>query len=406
VVPHNLVDTFKRNIAPLCFCSMTNTIAVIGTGAVGGWYGMKLHEAGNKVLFHMRGKNFQAGKQRGLTLRSVTGNIQIPPNELYAYQSTHEMAEAVGKTGFDWVVVALKSTAMDEIPDLIGPLLTKTTRLLFLMNGLVEDALTQRLRQKGCRYHSLYGGMAFVCVERTAPAEIEHKQYGSITVAVAESMGHDDDHEAILNKLFKGTNVTLCYEPSLLRGRWKKMMVNVSVRRWTLTHCPLAHLLLLKCLQFNGLCVAMGGVTVDKIAADPYLRSLASTIMDEASAIGNAELLEKYGAGNFKPLGVAERTEMMDWCDGVGEFAPSTLSDFLNGREMEIRYLFQEPIIRSKRLHIPCPVLEFVVSQIVARAANGIQLSNSISTKEVDLNRTPLGTLCQNTRTSSLLYKL
>jgi hypothetical protein len=36
---------------------------------------------------------------------------------------------------------------------------------------------------------------------------------------------------------------------------------------------------------------------------------------------------------------------------------------------MEVRYLFQEPIIRSKRLGIPCPVLETVVSQIVALAS-------------------------------------
>jgi Ketopantoate reductase PanE/ApbA C terminal len=122
-------------------------------------------------------------------------------------------------------------------------------------------------------------------------------------------------------------------------------------------------------MQCNALCVAMGGITVDKIAANPKLLAMASTIMDEASAIGNAELLAKYGEGNFKPLGAAEKTAMMDWCKGVGEFAPSTLVDFLNGQQMEVRYLFQEPIIRSKRLGIPCPVLETVVSQIVALAS-------------------------------------
>lgn len=209
------------------------TIAIIGTGAVGGCYGAKLHKAGNKVLFHMRGKNFQAGKQHGLTLKSVTGDVHIPPSELYAYRCTHEMAEAVSN-GFDWVVVALKSTAMEEIPDLVEPLLSMKTRLLLLMNGLVEDALIQRLQKKGCRYHSVYGGMAFVCVERMAPAVIEHKRYGSITAALAESIASDnEDHEAILKNLFKGTSVTICYEASLLRGRWKKMMVNLSVRNST-----------------------------------------------------------------------------------------------------------------------------------------------------------------------------
>jgi 2-dehydropantoate 2-reductase len=212
------------------------TIAIIGTGAVGGCYGAKLHEAGNKVLFNMRGQNFQVGKQHGLTLKSITGDVFIPPPDLNAYQSTQEMAEAVGSTGFDWVVVALKSTAMDEIADLVDPLLSSKTRLLLLMNGLVEDAVMQRLEKKGCRYHSVYGGAAFVCAERTAPAVIEHKHYGSITAALAASVASDDDHEAALQALFQGTSVCISYETSLLRGRWKKMMVNLSVCNGT--HSP------------------------------------------------------------------------------------------------------------------------------------------------------------------------
>jgi 2-dehydropantoate 2-reductase len=207
----------------------SSTIAIIGTGAVGGCYGAKLHDAGNKVLFHMRGPNYRAGQQSGLTLKSVSGDVFIPPAKLHAYQSTHEMAAAVGVNGFDWVVIALKSTAMDEIADLVDPLLSGKTRLLLLMNGLVEDAVIQRLKKKGCRYHSVYGGAAFVCAERTAPAVIEHRRYGAISAALAESMSSDDDHEAALHNLFKGTSVDLTYETSLLRGRWKKMMVNLSV---------------------------------------------------------------------------------------------------------------------------------------------------------------------------------
>jgi ketopantoate reductase len=110
--------------------------------------------------------------------------------------------------------------------------------------------------------------------------------------------------------------------------------------------------------------VAVGGVTVDQIVAHPRLRALASTIMDEASAIANAELVERYGVDQFQPLGAAEKAAMMEWCDGVGEFAPSTLVDFMNGHQMELRYLFQEPILRGRRLAIPCPVLQAVVTQI------------------------------------------
>jgi ketopantoate reductase len=141
---------------------------------------------------------------------------------------------------------------------------------------------------------------------------------------------------------------------------------------------------------------------VDKIVANPILRSMASTIMDEASAIGNAELLETHGEGNFKPLGATEKNAMMDWCDGVGEFAPSTLVDFLNGHQMELRYLFQEPILRGRRLNIPCPVLEAVVAQIESLAKT--PRSNCCTAKNfVFVDRVPFTTVDQNVIPATLL---
>ena len=71
---------------------------------------------------------------------------------------------------FDWVIVCLKSTSLDEVPELIEPLLSPETRLLMIMNGLIEDDLCDMLRQQqkskgndgmGCK--AIYGGMALIC---------------------------------------------------------------------------------------------------------------------------------------------------------------------------------------------------------------------------------------------------
>lgn len=324
--------------------SKKKTIAIIGTGAVGGYYGARLDEAGHDVVFHMRGENFEEAKKTGLKVISPDGDMHIAPDRLRAYSTVEEMAAANGGAAFDWVLVALKSTAMDLIPDMLEPLVDKaTTRVGLMMNGLVEDELLRLLQLRGIECHSMYGGMAFLCAERTAPARVEHTRYGPIAFGVAFTTSSSDDHEQHVKDLFTNTVVAVSLDKHLLHGRWKKMMVN---------------------LAFNGLCVAMGGVTVDKIAADPVRRKLAETIMDEAACIGNADMAQVYGSGNFELLGDKEKTAMMQWCDGVGKFAPSTMVDFMHGRPMEIRFLFREPLIRAARLGVECPALESLVQQI------------------------------------------
>lgn len=322
-------------------------VAVIGTGAVGGYYGARLVEAGHDVFFQMRGANYTQAKKTGLKVVSPDGDIHIPSDRLQAFESTEEMKQAAAGGPFDWVLVALKSTAMNKIPDMLAPIVGKNTRIFVVMNGLVEDELIRLLRVAGIDFHTVYGGMAFICAERTAPALVEHTRYGPISFGLAETCDATLDHEKDIKELFAGCCVCTSLEKSLLRGRWKKMMVN---------------------LAFNGLCVAMGGVTVDKIAHDPLRRRLAETIMDEAASIGNADMARLHGKENFEPLGEKEKVAMMTWCDGVGKFSPSTMVDFVNGRPMEVRFLFREPLIRAARLGIEAPALESVVSQIEALA--------------------------------------
>jgi ketopantoate reductase len=44
------------------------SVAVVGSGAVGGYYGSRLWEAGHDVKFHMRGEHYQQSKTNGLNV--------------------------------------------------------------------------------------------------------------------------------------------------------------------------------------------------------------------------------------------------------------------------------------------------------------------------------------------------
>ena len=70
----------------------------------------------------------------------------------------------------DLVIVALKATANDALPDLLPPLLGPDTLLLTLQNGLgSEEFLAERFGAE-----RVLGGLCFVCLNKTAPGVIEH----------------------------------------------------------------------------------------------------------------------------------------------------------------------------------------------------------------------------------------
>jgi 2-dehydropantoate 2-reductase len=387
--------------------STRQKIAVIGTGAVGSYYGARLWQAGHDVHFLMRGIHYETAvsKQEGLRIDSVEGNVHIPSAVLQAYPTTAALADAVMTTArpYDWVIVALKSTALDAIPDLIVPLLTpNATRVLVIMNGMIEDDLLRLMRLRTgqttvamedafvrgssgsgsgssstlsqstplsppplqcCR--AWYGGMALICCNRIAPAVIQHTFFGLLSAGVASTTGssqndHEDDRQAFID-LFANTVVQVAFEESLRHGRWKKMLWN---------------------LPFNGISVAMAGITVDQIVQDRGLRRLAYAIMDETILAANAELeLEQRhyttdsqgtirtsasSTSTISPLGIVERAAMMKLSDDMGPYKPSTMLDFVHRRAMEVQYLFRTPLTRAQRLGIPVPHLATIVTQIEA----------------------------------------
>jgi len=118
-------------------------------------------------------------------------------------------------------------------------------------------------------------------------------------------------------------------------------------------------------LPFNGISVAMGGITVDKIVKDSGLRRLAYAVMDETIAAANADMAA-HGLGKEFYLTDIDKKKMMDLSDGMGPYRTSTMIDFVEGRPFEVQYLFTKPIERARSLGVPVPHLETIVTQIEA----------------------------------------
>ena len=236
------------------------SIAIIGSGPVGGCYGARLAEAGHNVQFLMR-RDYNAVKTAGLTIFSPDGDLHVQEPQIVTRSND------IGP--FDWVICALKATSINDAPALITPCIDENTNILVLMNGLGLEELFASWFDK----QNVFGGLAFTCINRGQPGIINHLDYGPITI------GHLGNNPVLLKQatdLWTKSKVEIASSPSLLQARWEKLCWNIP---------------------FNGLSVVEGGITTDLILNNPTLTEAVGFLMDEVITIGNAGL-EAHGDGD------------------------------------------------------------------------------------------------------------
>ena len=143
--------------------------AIVGTGAIGGYYGAKLQRAGVEVHFLTR-SDYEVIRQEGLTVESPEGNFRL--GEVRAYRDVADMPPC------DVVIVALKTTQNQVLGELLPSLLNSDGVVLVLQNGLgVEDEVAQWVG--GDR---VLGGLCFICSNKLGPGQIRHLDYGAIAL--------------------------------------------------------------------------------------------------------------------------------------------------------------------------------------------------------------------------------
>ena len=108
-------------------------IVVFGAGGVGGYFGGKLAQAGNKVTFIARGKHLEAIKQHGLQLKSSKGNYLV-----YPANATDTISELIA---IDLILICVKTWQVAEVAQLIKPVLRENTMVISLLNGIENSVI-------------------------------------------------------------------------------------------------------------------------------------------------------------------------------------------------------------------------------------------------------------------------
>ena len=111
-------------------------LLVLGAGAIGGYFGVRMADAGADVTFLVRPKRRAQLEQDGLQVRSELGDIQLEPKTVLA---------ADLRPGYDLVLLTCKAYDLDSAMDSIAPAMQGTTAVLPLLNGLAHlDRLDAR----------------------------------------------------------------------------------------------------------------------------------------------------------------------------------------------------------------------------------------------------------------------
>jgi 2-dehydropantoate 2-reductase len=273
-------------------------IAVIGAGAVGGYYGSLLARSGRDVRFLMR-TDFEAVRRDGLTIKTRDETLKLPSVRAYA--------TTAGIGVCDLVIVALKATSNAVLDELLPPLIGPQTILLTLQNGLGnEEYLAQRWGEE-----RVLGALCFVCLNRTAPGVIEHYDHGAISLG--EFRRPSEERTRNIGEAFRAAGIETRVVENLVAERWRKLLWNIP---------------------FNGLSIAAGGITVADILADEQLRSLARHLMDDT--LDAARRLGHDIPDSFADFQI-ERSSSM------GPYKPSSLLDWQANRPVEVEAIWGEP---------------------------------------------------------------
>jgi 2-dehydropantoate 2-reductase len=294
---------------------MSFRIAIVGSGAIGSYYGAKLAHAGSDVHFLMRG-NLEEVRRSGIYVRGEGENFRVP--KINCYNSTQEIGAC------DLVIIAVKATSNTDLIDLLPPLLYERTMLLTLQNGLGnDDFLAQHFGGE-----RVLGGLCFICLSSSSRTEVQRYDFGHIVLAEYGRAPQSRTHSVAAE--FERADVSCTVAEDLALERWRKAVWNIP---------------------FNGLSILAGGIDTAAIIADPALRRVTLALMEEVIAGANK-------CGHALPPDAWQ--EQMKRTEVMGPYKPSTLLDWEADRPLEIEPIWGEPLRRATAAGAKMPRLEII----------------------------------------------
>jgi 2-dehydropantoate 2-reductase len=227
-------------------------ILVVGAGAVGGYFGARLAQAGRDVTFLVRSSRAQQLQRDGLRIVSPYGDLTIQPQTITS-DRIH--------SPYDIIFLSVKSLALDQAIADMAPAVSSETMIYPALNGMRHiDALVHRFGP-----HTVLGGVCMVSTELDPEGRIV--QFNEMqTLTYGELDGQITPRIRQLDETFRGAGFETELSTNIMQAMWQKW-VGIST------------LGLVNCL-FNA--------PVGEINAVPYGEETALQALDECAAVAAA----------------------------------------------------------------------------------------------------------------------
>lgn len=193
---------------------------ILGSGAVGGYFGAKLAQNGERVTFIARGKHLSAMQTQGLKIESIKGDFTVKP--------VTALSSGEATTDIDVLIVAVKSYQLAEAILNILPMITAKTRVIPLLNGVNA---TEQLCNLGVNKGQIFGGLAKIISAKKSPGVIRHEgTEPHLTFGLHSSADKADINKDELNNLehivsrFKQAGISIAISRDINIALWRKFI--------------------------------------------------------------------------------------------------------------------------------------------------------------------------------------
>ena len=286
-------------------------ILVIGTGAVGGFYGGKLAQAGAKVSTLCR-SDFDIVKSQGIIVESCWSDFKFVPQKVIREPQEYDSKP-------DYVLVALKALPQLNIYELIRSVVGPGTSIVLLQNGIDIECPVAKAFPK----NEIISGLAFICVSRTAPGTIRHFDYGRLTIGcfphgISEKVRR-------MCELLTLSGVPCEISDNIVTERWKKLVWNAP---------------------YNAISVLGHGKNTREIMECPESVHLVKGIMREVCEVAES-------AGHHLPRQIVD--QHLEQTVVMKPYKTSMLLDHEAEKPMEIEAIYGNTIRIAKRNRVEIP---------------------------------------------------
>ena len=291
-------------------------VLVLGAGAVGGYFGGRMAEAGMDVTFLVREKKKQKLEKTGLVIKSPKGDLSIKPNLV-----------TIDKVGSDFDVILFTNKAYDLDEILQLPIPVKDGALIIpLLNGYAH---MEQLRNKFPNAR-LFGGIAHIFSTLNDEGEIHHfNDIHSLTV------GHLSKADETVGRRFfdacSSANFSIKYSDNIIVDLWHKWVLITTVAGAT--------------TLFNA--------TIGEIASAEHGIAFITDLHDECINIAKSEKIK------VNDDDLAQQRRFLS--DKKSTWSSSMRRDMVNKSKIECAHIFLELINIADKNNVECPSLKTVM---------------------------------------------